>query len=125
MAEAYSSPNSFVTVASIIMHNHPNAAREGYRTRLALIVPPAVELLRTRYVCEGWKMNEAGAERALRYFRAGCPDDDEEWGATLFFISSHGLSHDWISRGDLGYFPFTFSPSSTSRRMARRTGGRG
>jgi hypothetical protein len=62
----------------------------------------AVELLRTRYVCEGWKIDEAGAERALRYFRAGCPDDDDEWGATLSFIGSHGLSFDWICCGDVG-----------------------
>jgi hypothetical protein len=47
-------------------------------------------------------MDEAGAERALRYFRAGCPDDDDEWGATLFFISSHGLSLDWICDGNVG-----------------------
>jgi hypothetical protein len=62
----------------------------------------AVEILRTRHVCDGWKMDEAGAERALRYFRAGCPDDDDEWGATVSFISSHGLSFDWICKGNVG-----------------------
>jgi hypothetical protein len=59
----------------------------------------AVNVLRTRHVCEGWTMDEAAAERALSYFRKGCPDD-EEWGATLYFIASHGLSFEWIHFGD-------------------------
>jgi hypothetical protein len=61
----------------------------------------AIELFRTKHICDGWKMDEAGAERSLRYFRAGCPDDDDEWGATIAFISSHGLSFDWICGGDV------------------------
>ncbi|KRR20377.1 hypothetical protein [Bradyrhizobium retamae] len=60
----------------------------------------AVNVLRTRHVCEGWTMDEAAAERALSYFRKGCPDDDEEWGATLYFMASHGLSFEWIHYGD-------------------------
>jgi hypothetical protein len=60
----------------------------------------AVDVLRTRYVCEGWAIDEAGAERALAYFRKGCPDDDEEWGSALFFMVSHGLSAGWIITGD-------------------------
>jgi len=57
-------------------------------------------VLRTRHVCEGWTMDEAAAERALSYFRKGCPDDDDEWSATVYFIASHGLSFEWIHYGD-------------------------
>lgn len=66
----------------------------------AIRLEQAIELLRTRYVCEGWKMDEAYAERALRYVRRGCPEDDEEWSATCFFITHHGLSYDWIFDGN-------------------------
>ena len=64
-----------------------------------------VDLLRTRYIREGWKVDEEGAERTLRYFRriaAGGPDDDWEWETVVNFISNHGQSLDWIIRGDHG-----------------------
>jgi hypothetical protein len=61
----------------------------------------AIELLRTAHVCEGWQMDEAAAERALRYFRRGLPDDEKEWRAAVSFISLHGLSFDWILDGDV------------------------
>jgi hypothetical protein len=61
----------------------------------------AIETLRTRYVCDGWKLDEEGAESALRYYRAGCPDDDEQWGKALYFLASHNLSIDWIDRGEV------------------------
>jgi hypothetical protein len=39
-----------------------------------------VDVLRTRYVCQCWKLDEEAAARMLRYFRrkaAGAPDNDE------------------------------------------------
>jgi hypothetical protein len=64
-----------------------------------------VECLRTRYVCDGWKMDEEAAKRMLQYFRSqaeGQPENDEEWRAAVDFIGSHGQSLDWILRGEPG-----------------------
>lgn len=72
----------------------------------------AIDLLRTRHISDGWKMDEVGAEQALRYFRAGCPDDDVEWAATLHFISSHGLSLDWICDGNVSSMICTLAAAS-------------
>ena len=83
----------------------PSTAADGDSGLQAQIarLEQAIEVLRTRYVCAGWKLDEEGAERALRYWRRGCPDDEDqtEWGATLRFIGSHGLSFDWIMTGDV------------------------
>ncbi|MET4487660.1 hypothetical protein [Bradyrhizobium sp. LA7.1] len=76
----------------------------------------AVEALRTSYVCEGWKLDEVGAERALAYVRRGCPDDDAEWTATLHFMVSHGLSFDWIFGGNPRSMVTTLA--STSKQAA-------
>lgn len=62
-----------------------------------------VSLLRTCHVREGWKVDEAAAERALAYCRAygangSDPDDEREAAGDFFF--SHGQSLDWIFRGD-------------------------
>ena len=64
-----------------------------------------MELLRTRFICDGWKIDEEAAERTLRYFRsqaAGQPDNEEEWQAAIDFIGSHGQSFDWILAGNPG-----------------------
>src|ERR1700748_639324 len=58
-----------------------------------------VELLRTRYIREGWKIDEDAAERALAYCRkyaedGSDPDDERE--AAMDFFYSHGMSLDWI-----------------------------
>lgn len=95
--------NSMVSLpiaAAVPVPTPSMAAANDPKAELARL-EQAVELLRTRHVCEGWKMDEAGAERALRYFRQGCPDNDEEWSATIAFLSSHGLSLDWICGGDV------------------------
>src|SRR5947208_1749242 len=74
-------------------------------------VEQIVDLLRTRYICEGWKMDEHGAARALDYFRRhieGPPafkDEDEETSAyhqALEFFSSHGQNLHWIHDGSPG-----------------------
>jgi hypothetical protein len=62
-----------------------------------------VDVLRTRYVCQCWKLDEEAAARMLRYFRrkaAGAPDNDEEWQAVVAFCGEHGQSLDWIVQGD-------------------------
>jgi predicted GNAT family acetyltransferase len=57
-----------------------------------------VDVLRTRYVCDGWHgkgLDEVAAERALQYFRRqadGAPEDDQdpEWEAAVAFVGDHG-----------------------------------
>lgn len=64
-----------------------------------------MDLLRTRYVREGWKIDETAAERALEYFRksaADGSDDDELREAAISFLSSHGQSLDWVLDGKPG-----------------------
>ncbi len=63
-----------------------------------------IDVLRTSYVCEGWKLDEEGASRTLRYFRsrvAGSPDEDEE-RYVIEFLGDHGQSLDWVIAGDPG-----------------------
>jgi hypothetical protein len=70
-----------------------------------------IDLLRTLHICPGWHENggldEAGAERMLRYlarFAAGDgdpdKDDDPDWEAMVKFCSAHGIELGWILRGD-------------------------
>jgi hypothetical protein len=74
-------------------------------------VEQIVDLLRTCYVREGWKIDEAAADRALRYFRRhveGPPFENEDQDTIEFhegvveFVGSHGQSLDWIFDGDPG-----------------------
>lgn len=63
-----------------------------------------VDLLRARYICDGWGVDEPAAVRALafcqKYAQDGTDPDDEREAAFDFF-SSHGISLDWIFRGDV------------------------
>jgi hypothetical protein len=69
------------------------------RAILARVVE-IVDLLRTRYVCEGWKIDEKAAERALAYFRrrADGPsfkdedDDTREYQHALGFFLARPIS---------------------------------
>ncbi|WP_038380870.1 hypothetical protein [Bradyrhizobium elkanii] len=71
-------------------------------------VEQIVDFLRTRYICEGWKIDERGAELALEYFRRrvrgpAFKDEDEDTDAyyqAIEFFSSHGQSLDWIHDGN-------------------------
>lgn len=66
-----------------------------------------VDTLRTKFICQGWTMDEAGAQRALSYFRnpvvtgPGEDDDYAYWEAEAF-LRDHGQSLDWVLDGDLG-----------------------
>jgi hypothetical protein len=71
-----------------------------------------IDVLRSCYVSEGWKLDDEAAERTLRYFRRvaadpsllalspGADDADEEWHALMTFFSDHNQSLDWVFRGD-------------------------
>jgi hypothetical protein len=91
------------TAAAAIPVASPTIAADAHADLPAQIarLEEAINLLRTCHVCEGWKMDEEGAERALRYVRAGCPDDEDEWAATRHFLGSHNISMDWIFCGDV------------------------
>jgi hypothetical protein len=63
-----------------------------------------VELLSLCYVREGWKIDEAAAQRALAYCRAYAKDGsdpDEERKVAMDFFHSHGQSIDWVFYGDI------------------------
>lgn len=65
--------------------------------------------LRTRHIRDGFKLDEARAERVLRFFRMAVdlpghedhPDYDGDWLATLNFVRDHDQSLDWIAAGDV------------------------
>ena len=66
----------------------------------------AVEVLRTRSIRKGWKIDEEAAEQALAYFRRhphACDErcDDDYYMPALRFFMSHGVSLDWILCGDI------------------------
>ncbi len=64
-----------------------------------------VDLLRTCYVREGWKIDDVAAERALEFVRQYAKDgseSDEGREAALDFLRSHGQSLDWVFCGDVG-----------------------
>jgi hypothetical protein len=64
-----------------------------------------IDLLRTRYVRQDWKLDEEAAERMLQYFRhcaAGVSVHGREWMAVVTFCGEHGQSLDWIVMGNPG-----------------------
>jgi hypothetical protein len=83
-------------------------------------VEQIVELLRTRHIRKGWKMDEDGAACTLAYFRRhveGPPFENEDQDTTEFtkacdFVGSHAQSLDWILYGD---------PSSMICRLAKHS----
>jgi hypothetical protein len=63
-----------------------------------------IDLLRTRYIREGWTIDEDAAERTLAYSRAYAADGsdpDDEREAAMDFFHSHGVSLDWVFGGDI------------------------
>jgi hypothetical protein len=64
-----------------------------------------VATLRERFIRPNWSIDEAAAERALRFFRAeaaGVAYDQDEYEAAIAFVSDHGVSLDWIFDGKIG-----------------------
>src|ERR1035437_15621 len=82
-------------------------AIDGAMTRAATLprAEQIVELLTTCYVREGWKIDKAGAKRALAYCRSYAKDGsdpDDGRKAAMDFFHSHGQSLDWVFFGDIG-----------------------
>jgi hypothetical protein len=68
-----------------------------------------IHVLRNCYIYEGWKLDEEGAEHALKYFRRTAArgrwndeDHEAEQIAAFDFLFRHGQSLDWIIGGDPG-----------------------
>jgi hypothetical protein len=90
-------------VAMTSTSQEPSIDHEAALARVEKIV----DFLRTRYVREGWKMDEQGAAVALDYFRRQVhgPAFKDEDTAALYeaqqFLGSHGQSLDWVHAGNL------------------------
>jgi hypothetical protein len=81
-----------------------------------------VTTLHNGYVCDGWSVDEGGAEKALAYLQSragGAPDDDEAWAATIAFLDSHNQSLDWVFRGEPGVMICATAAHSKRAREAR------
>jgi len=97
-------------------------------------VEQMINILRTRRICPGWKMNEEGAAATLQYFRrvvadptvwdrSPDEDDEEQWCAMMKFFSDHGQSLDWVFDGNpLGMI---CSGARQSLRAATMRAGKG
>jgi hypothetical protein len=101
--EAATSPDAELTAGAAAVPSQAQAcASSNHRAALARF-EQMLGALRTRHVAPGWSVDEAAAERALRYFRRaarGAPGDKGDEQAVLDFIFDHGGSLDWIFRGD-------------------------
>lgn len=98
--------NMFVSTAAIAaVPTAPPAmpAKDSSAVASLMRAEEVVELLRTCYIREGWKIDEERADRALAYCRKYAEDGsdpDEERVAAFDFFASHGQSLDWIFDGD-------------------------
>ena len=68
-----------------------------------------VTVLRTSYICEGWKLDEERANNAIRHFRTVAATDryghegpSDECFEVFRFLADHGQSLDWVLLGDIG-----------------------
>jgi hypothetical protein len=64
-----------------------------------------VDILRAAYVSDGFRLDEQGAARVLRYFRQRAeaqpePEFDPERKFVWQWVNDYGQSLDWILRGD-------------------------
>jgi hypothetical protein len=104
-------------------------------------VEQILDLLRTCHVRDGWRLDEEGAERTLRYFRHradGGQDDDRyhELRAANEFLYRNGQSLDWVFVGDprgmicnaaaqsAGTDPIPTAPRQRRRQFQAIQGGR-
>ena len=81
--------NSAAFIATPIAPANAASEAKDPAARLARM-EQAIDVLRTSYVCQGWKLDEAAADRALDYFRKGCPDNDDHWTKRHPSLSSMG-----------------------------------
>lgn len=109
--------NTTVSVASVAsavaIPAHARAGDHPERTAAEQLarVEQMIHLLRTCHIRDGWKLDEAAAERVLRFFRTSVqfpttheeqPGYDDDWMFVIRFISDHGQSFDWLLAGDVG-----------------------
>jgi hypothetical protein len=96
-----------VAAPSIAALDHPERTAAEQLAR----VEQMIGWLRTSYICDGWKLDEAAADRVLRFFRTSVqfptthehqPDYQDEWMFVISFINDHGQSFDWLLAGDVG-----------------------
>jgi hypothetical protein len=84
----------------------------------------AIEILRTRYVCKGWELDETAVEETLKYFRRvaqpGKRDENRGFQSVVAFCGENQLSLDWILRGDVG--SLICGEAAHSPELPRRTG---
>ncbi len=89
---------------SIASPSIAGAAEPNERAGITARAQQVVDLLRTRYIREGWKIDEPAAERAVAFCRRYEEDGselDEEREVTLNFFHDHGISLDWVFFGDV------------------------
>jgi hypothetical protein len=83
-----------------------------------------VEVLSSRYICAGWKLDVEGAERALKYFQrraAGKRGNSTEEEAAIHWLCEHGQNLDWVLAGDMsGFIGDGAAQSKQAERAARR-----
>jgi hypothetical protein len=101
VAGAAALPATVLPAAALATGDDPHSAL----ARLEYVI----HVLRNCYICEGWKLDEEGAEHALKYFRHtaargrwGDEDHEAEQIAAFDFLFRHGQCLDWIIRGDPG-----------------------
>lgn len=104
---------AIATVGTTALAGLPAVASHQFDPQAILArVELAMDVLRDCYICEGWNENfdHTAADRTLSYFRSvaehGEPDEDDEamhaeWTSALNFFHSHGVSLDWVMRGDV------------------------
>jgi hypothetical protein len=93
-------------------------------------VEQMIDLLRTRTITDGWKLDEAAADRVLQFFRTSVqfptnhedqPRYDDEWSFVRRFINDHGQSWDWILEGDITGMITRLAVRSRAGRAAEAT----
>jgi hypothetical protein len=98
-------PPALAAAAPVVATLDAAMASPALRAADLARVEQIVDLLRTCYVREGWKIDDAAAEHALEYSRQYAKDGsdpDEGREATIDFLCSHGQSLDWAFGGDVG-----------------------
>lgn len=104
-----SSSVALLTVASPAIAG-PAECPEQFAAEQLARAEQMIELLRTRYICDGWKLDEAAADRVLEFFRTSVrfptshesqPGYEDEWTFVIRFTGDHDQSLDWLIMGDI------------------------
>jgi hypothetical protein len=116
--------NMLVGASSVAVAT-PVAADSGLSAQRAALarMEEIVKVLRESHVCEDWQIDEAAAERALAYCRAGAGRGEDETGeeVALNFLIDRGQSLDWVFRGNASGMICHVAASSPRSVIARPT----